>query len=280
MFFLVLTSILWGLSFVLMKKYLAGVDPYFIFFMRILISALLFVPFIGYHVKGRFKWKMFKLGLLQFGFMFLFYAAGYKLLDISQVLILTAFLPIYVLLINFIFEFKLRPLSSVLVLLNIFVSSWMTYKDGMGSALGILFIQLANICFAFGQVYYREIRDRIEGNDGEIFFWPYLAGTLVCGLSFFLFGDFDKVSLLPSQWGMLAFLGIFATGLGFFLWNRGANSTSIGNVAIANNLKIPFVLIFGFFLLGESVHWIKVLIFLTLFFGSAALLKSDQEKFL
>lgn len=279
MIFLILTSIFWSLSFVLIKKYLVGIDPYFVSFIRLLLSALIFLPFVAYHIKGRFKWKLFKMGMIQFGLMYIFYISAFSFLEAHQIALLTILTPFYVLLFSFIFEFKLRPLSFTLALLNIFVSGWLVYKDGTGQIWGIVLMQLSNLCFAWGQVYYKQIRDRIEGRDGEIFFWPYLGATIVAGACFGIWGDTSKISLDITQWGVLAYLGIIASGLGFFFWNKGAKSTSTGNLAISNNLKIPLAIIMASALLGEHVEWIKVLIYLTLFGGSIALMKSDQERF-
>lgn len=280
MIFLIITSLLWGLSFSLIKKYLVGIDPHFVSFIRLLISTIIFIPFVAGHVKGRFKWKMFKLGLIQFGLMYIFYISAYQFLEAHQIALLTILTPFYVLLFNFIFEFKLRPLSFTLALINIFVSGWLVYNDGVGQIWGILLMQLSNLCFAFGQVYYKKIRDRIEGTDSEIFFWPYLAATLLAGTSFATFGDWNKITMTVTQWGVMLYLGVLATGLGFFFWNKGAKQTSIGNLAISNNLKIPLAIVIASIFLGEHVEWIKILIYLTLFGGSIALLKSDQEKFL
>jgi len=231
------------------------------------------------HIKGRFKWKMFKLGLIQFGLMYIFYISAFQYLEAHQIAVLTILTPFYVLLFNFIFEFKLRPLSFTVAFLNIFVSGWLVYKDGVGQFLGIMLMQISNMCFAFGQVYYKKIRDRIEGTDSEIFFWPYLSATLLAGGSFAIFGDIDKIAMTPTQWAVMIYLGLVATGLGFFLWNKGAKKTSIGNLAISNNLKIPLAIMFAFVFLGEQIDWIKILIYFTLFSGSIALLKSDKEKF-
>ena len=280
MFFLIVTSLLWSLSFILIKKYLVGVDPHFVSFIRLAISTLIFAPFMAYHIKTRFKWKMFNMGTIQFGLMYIFYISAFQYLDAYQVALLTIVTPFYVLLFNFFFEFKLRPLSFTVVLLNIFVSAWLVYKDGTGQIWGIILMQLSNLCFAWGQVYYKHVRDRIEGTEAEIYFWPYLGATILTGISFAFFGDSGKISMSTTQWGIIAYLGVIASGLGFLFWNMGAKRTSIGNVAISNNLKIPLAIILASVLLGEQVEWIKILIYFTLFVGSMALLKSDQERFL
>ena len=47
----------------------------------------------------------------------------------------------------------------------------------------------------------------------------------------------------PLQWGILAWLGLAASGLGLFLWNRGACLVDAGTLAIMNNALVPAGLI-------------------------------------
>ena len=47
--------------------------------------------------------------------------------------------------------------------------------------------------------------------------------------------------VLPAAWqgAVLVYLGIVASGIGFFLWNAGARRSAPGVLAVGNNLKIP-----------------------------------------
>ncbi|MEI8640800.1 hypothetical protein P4S68_05600 [Pseudoalteromonas sp. Hal099] len=44
--------------------------------------------------------------------------------------------------------------------------------------------------------------------------------------------------LLHSE-GILIYLGIVASGLGYFMWNKGATLVNVGSLAVMNNLLIP-----------------------------------------
>ena len=39
--------------------------------------------------------------------------------------------------------------------------------------------------------------------------------------------------------GILIYLGVVASGLGYFLWNKGATLVNVGALAVMNNLLIP-----------------------------------------
>jgi drug/metabolite transporter (DMT)-like permease len=50
----------------------------------------------------------------------------------------------------------------------------------------------------------------------------------------------------------LLYLGLIASGLGFFLWNRGATRVDAGTLAVMNNAKIPLAVACSLLFFGES----------------------------
>ena len=142
---------------------------------------------------------------------------------------------------------------------------------------GFLWIQAANLCFAFGQVAYRRTLQQGGGRvDAAAHAWMFLGGTAVAGLvmAVRLVGGVltspaqtaDELALSLEQLAAIAYLGVVAAGLGFFLWNAGARRVSAGLLAAANNLKVPAgmavsVLLFGEALApdGELASWVRKL---------------------
>lgn len=57
--------------------------------------------------------------------------------------------------------------------------------------------------------------------------------------AFALLGDSSSLPTTLTQWGVLLWLGLVASGLGFFLWNLGAVRVDAGALAIMNNMLIP-----------------------------------------
>jgi drug/metabolite transporter (DMT)-like permease len=43
-----------------------------------------------------------------------------------------------------------------------------------------------------------------------------------------------------------------ASGLGFFLWNKGASVSNPGTLAAFNNAVVPLAVLFSLFLFGEA----------------------------
>ena len=59
---------------------------------------------------------------------------------------------------------------------------------------------------------------------------------MICaGVAFAMFGNPEKINLDLTQGAVLLWLGIGASGLGYFLWNKGACEVDSGTLAIMNN---------------------------------------------
>ena len=54
------------------------------------------------------------------------------------------------------------------------------------------------------------------------------------------------------QWWLLAYLGVIASGVCFFLWNYGARRVTPVKLAIMNNLKIPLAALISLLLFREQ----------------------------
>jgi drug/metabolite transporter (DMT)-like permease len=117
---------------------------------------------------------------------------------------------------------------------------WHSVGD-TGTLAGFILVQLANLCFAGGQVAWRRERARLPArvSDASVFALLY-AGALVVALGVSS-ATTDWHSFAPdrSQWATIAYLGVIASGVCFFLWNKGATKVNAGVLAAFNNVKIP-----------------------------------------
>jgi drug/metabolite transporter (DMT)-like permease len=118
---------------------------------------------------------------------------------------------------------------------------------------GFLLVQVSNLCFAFGQVYYvRLMEGKPQVNNRQIFALPYLGGALVASLAAAAFTPWTQLALTTRQAGTLLYLGAVASGLCFFLWNIGARQVDTGTLAIFNDLKIPLAVTVSLVFFGEQ----------------------------
>jgi len=70
----------------------------------------------------------------------------------------------------------------------------------------------------------------------------------------------DKITPTPTQWALLFWLGFVASGLGYFLWNRGATQVDSGILAIMNNAVVPLGLIVNLVLWNRSIDYTALVI--------------------
>ena len=130
-----------------------------------------------------------------------------------------------------------------------------------GVLIGFLLVQVSNLCYAFGQIYYRRIMATIpEVKDREIFGFLYLGGVIITLAGTLVFTPLTSLHLAQNQIITLIYLGAIASGLGFFLWNMGARRVNAGTLAVFNNLKIPFGVAVSLLFFGEQANLTRLLI--------------------
>lgn len=246
MAYLVAITVLWAFSFSLIGVYLAGqVDAYFSVLTRVALATIVFAPFLR-RVPIRLAIQLMTLGAIQLGCMYVFYYQSFLLLSVPEVLIFTILTPVYVTLIFDLLQgrFSFRYLITALIaVLGAAIIRYSAIGDQVFA--GFLVVQGANICFALGQVGYKVLleRQRITLPQRAVFGYFYLGALLVTVITWFLFGNAAKLPTTTTQWGILVYLGLIASGLGFFFWNKGATKVDAGILAIMNNALVPAGLI-------------------------------------
>lgn len=261
---LVATSLLWAFSFGLIKHHLAGVDASFVAFARLALAALLFMPWLRpARVSPSLIVRFAALGAIQFGLMYLLYLSAFQYLQAYQVALLTIVTPIWVCLCEDTLRraFSWRPI--IAALLAVFGAALAIDAPGIGRPpwRGILLIQASNVCFAFGQVWYRCLLQRQpELAERSLFGWLYLGAVAMILPLVVQRLPAELTSLTFGQAMVIVYLGVVASGVGFFLWNFGAARVSAGILAVMNNAKTPLGLLVSLLVFRESVHLGRLLI--------------------
>jgi drug/metabolite transporter (DMT)-like permease len=121
---------------------------------------------------------------------------------------------------------------------------------------GFLLVELSNICFAAGQLAYRELLRRHSPQlpDHRVFFWLYLGACAVLAPLALWHAPGDAPRPGAVQLAVIAYLGVLVSGLAYYLWNSGARRVSPGVLAVANNLKIPLGVACSLLLFGERAN--------------------------
>jgi len=263
MLYLFFVSLLWAFSFGLIKGGLSGLPPSAVAFVRLFIAFAVFTPFLRIRtLRPADAARLLLAGAVQYGLMYVAYLHAFTYLQAYEVVLFTVFTPIYVTLINDLFERRFSPAALGTVALAVAGGILIKYRQ-LGSEelwYGFVLMQIANLCFAFGQIFYRRTMKALnkQPTDRQVFGLLYLGAALPAALAT-LGGDWSTFTLTLKQAGILLYLGVIASGLGFFLWNMGARRVSAGTLAVFNNLKIPLGILVSVLVFGEDADWPRLL---------------------
>ena len=246
MSYLISVTLLWAFSFSLIGVYLAGqVDAWFSVLMRVGLAMLVFLPFLRFNeISWQSAVKLMGIGAIQLGLMYVFYYQSFLYLSVPEVLLFTVMTPIYITLLNDAFERKFHlnfMLTALLATSGAIAIRFNTIDANF--IIGLVLVQSANLCFATGQVCYKRLMAaqqlKQSINQKAIFAWFFIGAFCVAVICYLIFGNANKLPTTELQWGVLVYLGIIASGVGFFAWNKGATLVNVGALAIMNNLLIP-----------------------------------------
>lgn len=242
--YLLIVTVLWAFSFSLIGEYLAGrVDSDFAVLARVLIAALVFLPFTLWRgLPWRLLAGFWLAGALQFGITYLCLYRSFQVLTVPEVLLFTVLTPIYVTLLDDALTRRFSPWALLAALVAVGGGVIIRFDKLEGDyLLGFILLQVANATFAAGQVLCRRLLLYYQPTQPLYrFFGHFFLGALVLVLpSFLLFGNPDKLPQTAVQWGVLAWMGLFATALGLYWWVKGSTRVDAGTLAIMNELHVP-----------------------------------------
>lgn len=257
MLYLLIASVIWSFSFGLIGNQLAGLPPAWLAALRLTVAAVVFLPFAR-RVPLKTGAALFGIGMVQFGLMSLAYMSSFRYLKSHEVALFTVMTPVYVAVLNDLLSRKFHGANLLAALLAVGGAGVILWKGITSEAplIGFLLVEASNLCFALGQLAYRNVAGRIKQPhaDLHVFFWLYLGG-LTCLAPL---GLHDALTLAPhltsSQALALLYLGVMVSGLSYFLWNSGARRVPAGVLAVMNNLKIPLGVAVSLLIFHEAVN--------------------------
>ena len=256
---LIITTILWAFSFSLFGEYLAGhVDSYFAVLVRVGLAALVFLPFLrtrGHSVKTIALYML--VGAMQLGIMYMLSFHAYLYLTVSELLLFTVLTPLYITLIYDLMSGRRLRWSYAFSALLAVIGAGIIRYDQVTSHFwtGLLLVQLSNISFAIGMVGYKRLMETRPMPQHNAFAWFYMGALIVAIVAWFMLGNAQKMPATTLQWGILVFLGVAASGIGYFMWNYGATQVDAGTLGIMNNMHVPAGLLVNLAIWHQQPHW-------------------------
>lgn len=265
MFLLMAVTLLWAFSFSLIGVYLAGqVDSWCSVLIRIGLAAIVFLPFIRLKsVTPKLALQLMAIGAIQLGLMYGFYFPSFIYLSVPEVLLFTVLTPLYITLINDLLERRFNFRFLVSALIAVVGAVTIRYHHINAHFLtGLIYVQGSNICFAIGQISYKRLMAKQTHSFPQqaVFGWFFIGALAVALIGYLFWGDHSRYPTTAVQWGILIYLGTVASGLGYFLWNKGATQVNVGFLAIANNLLIPAGIIVNLVIWNHNADLLRLAI--------------------
>ena len=273
MSYLIIATICFSLSFGLIKSQLAGLPSELVVFLRLLFAWLIFLPFLK-DVKNKKHFIAFLIGIVQFGVMYLCFIKSFKIFQGNEIAVLTTSTPIFVAIWSVLFGEKFKPsylLYIGLAVVGALIIVWKNVPFNL-AIKGILLMETTNCSFALGQVLWKKY---VADKGCKYMASAYLGASLFV-LPFVLLFKNYSVTLTAGQVLSILYLGIVPTGLGFWLWNRGAVYVNSSVLAVMNNLKIPLGVLFAVIIFKENINIINYI--LGSIFILSAMFLSNRKK--
>ena len=270
---LVILSLIWGSSYILIKKGLTGLTPIQLGSLRVIVTTIIIAP-IGYQkIKHIPKQKMKWVALSAFvGSFFPAYLFAFAETEISSSItaVMVSLTPLFTLLISvFVFGEELLKkqvfgvligFTGIIVLINneLFASSF--------NILYIMFIVLAAFCYAINAnvLKYKLSNIPALGIVFMSFLFMFIPAFIILCFSDFPFSDFTSDPLIIESIIYIVILALFGTAIAKVLYIKLiAISTPV--FSVSTTYLMPVVAIFWGLLDGEEFK-------LTQFTGTAIIL--------
>lgn len=206
-----LAAIVWSTGGVFIK--LLSQDAYTILFYRALFAAALFAVVFGKKVF-RISWRIVLVSFFYLGLVSCFVIATKKT-TAANAIFLQYTAPVYLILLEpWLFRLKLRKINLITVVVCLLgMSLFFMGQFDTSNLMGNL-IALGSGLFLAGLLLSQRFNPS-EDHEAAIF-----LGNLLVALVYLPFA-WNAPLPNPSEWGMLAFLGLIQIGLGYILFTYG-----------------------------------------------------------
>ncbi|OWK75049.1 multidrug DMT transporter permease [Flavobacteriaceae bacterium JJC] len=258
---LVLLSVIWGSSFILIKKSLEHFSPYEVGALRVLIAGLILLPLAIINIKKfpkkHLKWLILAAVTGNFIPMFLFPIAETKVSS-SIAGIINSMMPIFVIIVGaLLWKFQTTKRQIVGVVISFSGACILAFSGGEGGEfklIPILLLLLATLMYAISTTTVKSRLSDIPAKILSAFVFSFVL--ILPSMTALVFaGFFNNLEVNSSLWeglGFVSLLSVFGTGLAMML-NYRLLSVSTPLFASTVTLLMPIVAIVWGLLDGEKL---------------------------
>ncbi len=283
---LIILSIIWGSSYILIKKGLTGLTPIQLGSLRVIVTTILIAP-IGYQKikkipKEKLKWVMFSAFVGSFLPAYLFAFAETQISS-SVTAVIVSLTPLFTLLISVIIfgEELLRKqvLGVIIGFLGIIVLINNELLESSFSLLYVMFVIIAAFCYAVNAnvLKYKLPNIPALGIVFMSFLYMFIPAFIILLFSDFPFSDFISDPLIIESIIYIIILALFGTAIAKVLYIKLlAISTPV--FSVSTTYLMPIVAIFWGLLDGEIFQPIQFIGTLIILMGVYLVTKKKAPK--
>ena len=283
---LIILSIIWGSSYILIKKGLTGLTPIQLGSLRVIVTTILIAP-IGYQKikkipKEKLKWVAFSAFVGSFLPAYLFAFAETEISS-SVTAVMVSLTPLFTLLISVIIfgeELLRKQVLGVIVgFLGIIVLINNELLESSFSLLYVMFVIIAAFCYAINAnvLKYKLPNIPALGIVFMSFLFMFIPAFIVLCFSDFPFADFASNPLIIESIIYIIILALFGTAIAKVLYIKLlAISTPV--FSVSTTYLMPIIAIFWGLLDGESFQPIQFIGTLIILMGVYLVTKKKAPK--
>ena len=258
---LVLLSVIWGSSFILIKKSLEHINPYEVGALRVLIAGIILLPLAILNIrkfpKKNLKWLILAAVTGNFIPMFLFPIAETEVSS-SIAGIINSMMPIFVIIVGaLLWKFQTTKRQVIGVIISFTGACILAFSGGEGGEfklIPILLLLLATLFYAISTTTVKSKLSDVPAKILSAFVFSFVL-ILPSVIALVFAGFFNNLQVNSGFWeglGFVSLLSIFGTGLAMML-NYKLLSVSTPLFASTVTLLMPVVAIVWGLLDGEKL---------------------------
>lgn len=260
---LIAVMIVWGSTFVVTKAAIVDLPPLTLAFIRVAIGTLLLVPFAWrrFDAQQQLPWKwLWAMGSIGVALYYVVFNWSLALTSAAQGALVQSSIPAVTACIAMLWlrerANRMRILGialSVVGVIVVFAEGRESSASAPSPVLGNLLMFASVVCWGL----YTSLAKRVANYDSLV------ITTFVTGIGALLLLPLAAIELLYqglpnpafNAWLGAAYLGVFASGLGYLLYNYSLKHMAASQVGVFTNL-IPIVgVLTGVIALGEPLSW-------------------------
>lgn len=274
---LILTSLIWGVNYSVVKYALTDFQPLAFNGLRFLLSSGILLWIVRNRLRWSMiargdRWPLIRLGVFGCGLYQVAFIEGMHLTLAGNAGLIQATSPIITTLLSAYLGHDLLNRRARFGVSICFVGMVMVIWNGPhqfglhGTTLGNLLILIATILWSLYSVGVRRFARRYGSLETSSI--VMLAGTIpLLAIASFSLVSQDWTAVRAISWGGLLFSGVFAIALSYILWNHGLKHIGGTRTSSYSNLTPIVALLFAWLTLGEEPNRYQLIGAATIFLG-------------